>query len=99
MTAARDRFIQQLEDAADRIADIPRHELAILLRRAAIRLRNVDGIVIEPEVDKALADIAAEIREPKPDLIRRVLREWLEQNAYLPVLPDLDEDSETDGVA
>lgn len=42
MTAARDRFASQLEDAADRIGDIPRHELQVLLRRAALRLRNID---------------------------------------------------------
>lgn len=42
MTAGRDRFIRQLEDAADRIGDIPRHELQILLRRAALLLRNID---------------------------------------------------------
>jgi hypothetical protein len=29
------------EAAADRIADMPRHELEILLSRAAIRLRNL----------------------------------------------------------
>lgn len=42
MTTGRDRFILQLEDAADRIGDIPRHELQVLLRRAALRLRNID---------------------------------------------------------
>lgn len=42
MTSGRERFIQQLEDAADRIGDIPRHELQVLLRRAALRLRNID---------------------------------------------------------
>jgi hypothetical protein len=46
---ARERFIAQLEDAADNIADMPRHELAILLRRAAIRLRNVDTAQMEAE--------------------------------------------------
>jgi hypothetical protein len=42
MTAARDRFARQLEDAADRIGEVPRHDLQILLRRAALRLRNID---------------------------------------------------------
>lgn len=42
MTAARDRFARQLEDAADRIGDVPLHELQVLLRRAALRLRNID---------------------------------------------------------
>lgn len=48
MTEGRERFARQLEEAADRIADIPRHELQILLRRAAIRLRNMP-IVPEEE--------------------------------------------------
>lgn len=42
MTTGRNRFIHQLEDAADRIADVPRHELQVLLRRAALRLRNIE---------------------------------------------------------
>lgn len=33
-------FIRQIEDAADHIDDIPREEIQILLRRAALRLRN-----------------------------------------------------------
>lgn len=36
------RFIRSLEDAADNIADIPRHELQVLLRHAVLRLRNID---------------------------------------------------------
>lgn len=40
--SSRDRFVQQLEDAAARIGDVPRHELQVLLRRAALRLRNID---------------------------------------------------------
>lgn len=42
MTEERERFARQLEDAADRIADVPRHELQVLLRRAALRLRNIE---------------------------------------------------------
>lgn len=42
MTEGRERFARQLEDAADRIGDVPRLELQVLLRRAALRLRNID---------------------------------------------------------
>lgn len=42
MTEGRERFARQFEDAADRIADVPRHELQVLLRRAALRLRNIE---------------------------------------------------------
>lgn len=44
---SRESFILDLERAADNIADMPRHELAILLRRAALRLRNVGNPTIE----------------------------------------------------
>lgn len=37
---SRETFIDDLERAADNIGDMPRHELAVLLRRAALRLRN-----------------------------------------------------------
>lgn len=35
-------FISQLEQAADNADTMSREELAILLRRAALRLRNID---------------------------------------------------------
>jgi hypothetical protein len=38
---ARQRVVRELESAAIHIGDIPRHELQILLRRAALLLRNV----------------------------------------------------------
>lgn len=78
---------------------MPASEASTLFRRAALRLRNPEGIVVEPDDDQALTDLAAELGEPKSDLIRRILREWLERNAYLPVRPEIDEDSETDGAA
>lgn len=39
--ASQNKFISRLEEAAANIGSVPRHELAILLRRAAIRLRNM----------------------------------------------------------
>lgn len=42
VTTGRDRLVGQLEAAADRIADVPRHDLQVLLRYAALRLRNID---------------------------------------------------------
>ena len=61
-------------------------------------LRNVAGVSLEPAVEDTLNSIAAEMGIGRSDLIRIVLREWLETNAYLPV-PLVDEDSETDGRA
>ncbi|PZV36324.1 hypothetical protein B5V02_22385 [Mesorhizobium kowhaii] len=75
-----------------------RADLQIILRRAALMLRNVAGVPLEPPTEDALNSIAAEMKVSRPDLIARILREWLETNAYLPVRM-IDEDSETDGNA
>lgn len=94
----RASIAEELESAADRIADIPRADLQIILRRAALMLRNVAGVPLEPATEDALNSIAAEMGIGKSDLIQIVLREWLETNAYLPVRM-IDEESETDGSA
>lgn len=88
----------ELGSAADRIADMSRPDLQIILRRAALMLRNVAGVPLEPATEDALDSIAAEMKISRSDLIQIVLREWLETNGYLPVRM-IDEDSETDGNA
>ncbi|TIP74838.1 MAG: hypothetical protein E5X53_12415 [Mesorhizobium sp.] len=90
---------EEIESAADRIADMTRADLQIILRRAALMLRNVSGVPLEPATEDALNSIAAEMKIGRSDLIQIVLREWLETNAYLPVVPTIDEESETDGSA
>ena len=47
MSQQREQFARQLEEAADNIRDVPKHELQILLRRAAIRLRNMPVVAEE----------------------------------------------------
>lgn len=47
---SREDFIVKLEAAAETIADMPRHELQVLLRRAALRLRNLP---VQGSTDKA----------------------------------------------
>ncbi|RWN47381.1 MAG: hypothetical protein EOS03_13625 [Mesorhizobium sp.] len=88
-------FAKELQSAADGIADMSRADLQIILRRAALMLRNVAGLPLEPATEDALNSIAAEMNI---DLIQIVLREWLETNAYLPARM-IDEESETDGSA
>ncbi len=92
-------FARELESASDAIGDISRADLAIMLRRAAIRLRNAGGIDLEPRTEGALASIATEMGIAKDDLLARIVREWLETNAYLPVPHTLDEGSATEGSA
>ncbi|PDS29318.1 CopG family transcriptional regulator [Rhizobium phaseoli] len=88
----------QLEDAADRIGNIPRPDLQILLRRAALRLRNAAAVTMEEDVEEVLRDLAVELGITRNDAIRFIVREWMEKNTYLPV-HELDEDGEVDGNA
>jgi hypothetical protein len=87
-----------LEDAADRIADISRADLQIMLRRAALRLRNAGAVSMDDDVEEILRDLAGELGMTRNDTIRYIVREWMEKNTYLPVR-ELDEDGEVDGNA
>lgn len=91
-------FISQLERAADSIADVSRADVQILLRRAALRIRNTNSLALDPEVDDAVRAIGGELGHDRNAMLRIIIREWLEKNAYLPVHM-LDEESDTDGMA
>lgn len=95
MTSRR-AFAHELENAATGIADVSRLDLQIMLRRAALRIRNVDGLVLDADVDDAVQSLAEGIAITKKEFLRYIIREWLETNAYLPV-HFIEEDSETDG--
>ncbi|TPI58648.1 hypothetical protein FJ417_18675 [Mesorhizobium sp. B3-1-7] len=88
-----------LETAADQIAEISRADLQIMLRRAALMLRNVTGLVLEPNVEEPLSSLAAEMGLSKAELVRTIVGDWLVANAYLPVPYALDEESSVDGNA
>ena len=85
MADGRERFIRQLESAAKRTDIMASDEVSTLFRRAALRLRTFEGTPLELDVDSGLAAVATELKVAKSDLIHRILREWLEQNAYLPM--------------
>ncbi|PDT21248.1 CopG family transcriptional regulator [Rhizobium hidalgonense] len=87
-----------LEDAADRIADISRADLQIMLRRAALRLRNAAGVWMDDDVKEVLRGLAGEFGMTRNDTIRFIVREWMEKNTYLPV-HHLDQDGDVDGNA
>lgn len=87
-----------LDDAANRIADISRADLQIMLRRAALRLRNAGTVSMDDDVEEALRDLADELGKTRNDMIRFIVREWMEKNTYLPVHV-LDEDGDVDGTA
>ncbi len=89
----------ELETAAARIADIPRHDLQIMLRRAALRLRNASAISMDQDVEETLEDLISESQmTTRSDMIRYIVREWLEKNSFLPV-QILDEDGDLDDTA
>ncbi|WFU07393.1 CopG family transcriptional regulator (plasmid) [Rhizobium sp. CB3171] len=88
----------QLEYAADRIGDASRADLQIMLRRAALVIRNATPIGLDADTDDALLSIAGELGITRNDMIRHIIKEWLETNAYLPVR-ELDEDGDVDGMA
>jgi hypothetical protein len=46
--------------------------------RAALMLRNVGSIALDPTMEEALEAIAIEMNVGRSDLIRMALREWLE---------------------
>ncbi|MBA9036732.1 CopG family transcriptional regulator [Rhizobium leguminosarum] len=87
-----------LEDAADRIADISRTDLQIMLRRAALRLRNSGSIALDDDMEEAIRDLCSELVLTREDAIRYIVREWMEKNTYLPV-HNLDEDGDVGGEA
>ena len=88
----------QLEDAAGQIASVSRADLQVLLRRAALQLRNAAAVSLEDEIEEALRDLSGELGMTRNDTIRFIVREWMEKNTYLPV-HDLDEDGDVDGTA
>lgn len=96
---SRHQFVHELESVADRIADASRADLQVLLRRAALLLRNVGGLSLDPKTDEVLNGLAAEMGKAKPDLVETIVDEWLVANAYLPAPRQLDEETTVEGNA
>lgn len=92
-------FAGELQAASDRIADVSRADLQVMLRRAALMIRNTDGVDLDPRVEDSLSDIAVEMKMSKSDLIKTIVGDWLIANAYLPVPYALDDESITNGSA
>jgi hypothetical protein len=91
-------FSALLEETAARIADVSRPDLQILLRRAAVMVRNSGSIALNEDVEEALRSVAGELNMTRNQMIRYLVQECLETNGYLPVRM-LDEDSEANGSA
>ncbi|MBA3448298.1 MAG: hypothetical protein H0T56_11955 [Pseudaminobacter sp.] len=84
---SRGSFVSELEQAADRIADMPRADLQVLLRRAAILIRNLPPIregPLDPEIAIALETVIAGDRSlDRTTVIRKILRDWLVTSGHL----------------
>ena len=96
---SRMAFAGELQSASDRIADVPRADLQVMLRRAALMIRNTAGIDLDPSAEASLLSIAYEMRISQSELIKVIIGEWLVAHAYVPVPVRPDEDRETDGRA
>ncbi|TPL51617.1 hypothetical protein [Mesorhizobium sp. B2-4-6] len=96
---SRHIFLQDLERTADHIADGSRADLQVLLRRAALLIRNASGLALEQGIDEALNSLAIEMAVQKADLVETILSDWLVANVYLPICYPLDEESITEGRA
>lgn len=94
---SRHEFVQELERTADHIAEALRADLQVLLRRAALLLRNLGGLSLDPRTDDALTSLAAEMEVARQDLVEMIVGEWLVANAYLPVPHVLDDESSVEG--
>ena len=91
-------FAVLLEEIASHIGDFSRAELQVLLRRAAIMVRNSGSIALNEDVEDVLCSVAGELNMTRNQMIRHIVQEWLETNTYLPVRI-LDDDSEAGGSA
>ena len=94
----RRSFAQELGEAADMIADVSRADLQIMIRRAALRLRNSGEVTFDPEIDAVIDALAAESEMQRSDVIRTIIKDWMISAGRLP-LHEIDEDGETDGSA
>ena len=81
----RRTFAIELENAAQTISDLSRADLQVLLRRAALRLRNTDNLGLDGETDQALDFLAVELGTTRAEVIRTILLDWLISTGRLPV--------------
>lgn len=86
-------FAIPLEETASRITDVSRPDLQILLRRAAIMVRNSGSIGLNEDVEEALCSVAGELNMTRNQMVCSIVQAWLETNTYLPVQM-LEEDRE-----
>ena len=70
-------FAEKLEDTASHIAEVSRADRQVLLRNAALRLRNTSGLVLAPNVDEAIDLLATQLKLPRSEVLQTIVRDWL----------------------
>lgn len=65
----------QLEHMADHIADTSRADLQVMLRRAALMLKNAAPIGFDAEAEHAVRAISGELGMTRNDMIRQIVKE------------------------
>lgn len=85
MLAQRQTFVELLEATAKTISNTPPEDLKALLMRAALKLRNSKGIDIEPQLDRTLTSLAAEVGMTRAELIGDIIIDWMQSNDFLPI--------------
>lgn len=97
-----DRFAQQLYEASDKLDDLSRSDIQILLRRAALRVTNktqaAGTTVLIPEVAAMIDEFAAARGVSRDEAVNLALTDWAIGMGFMSK-DDLEEDSETDGEA
>jgi hypothetical protein len=91
-------FTEELENAADQIADIASADLQHLLRQAAMHLRDTEGLVLDADVDELITSLAADLKLPRRKVLETIVRDWLISGGRFR-FDTLDEESETDETA
>jgi hypothetical protein len=88
-----DHFISELTDAADRCDD---SATAALLRRAALKLANLECPRLDADVEPWIELYASQYRTTRNEMIRRWTREYAESLGLVRV-HELDEDGPASG--
>lgn len=85
-------FADKLETVAGDFGNVPRHELAVLLRRAAIIIRSKPQLDLSDEDEAALERYAADLGSlSRNDALVRAVREALMSAGYMRVYDLQDE--------
>lgn len=98
----RATFAEQLLAAADSLDGMSHAETQVLLRRAALRLRNElqdrGTVILDEDVTEAIDALAEREGFSRTQVVNTALRDWLVGHGEMRA-DELEEDSKVDGSA